>query len=332
VFLLGGIGALVAEITGPTVAAFLMLRSLWLPFITGMGLLIFGTALIILIPETLGMKPTLSSDDLPKIIESPEVDTTSFYTAIRSRFANILNGIREYTRILHSLPIIILLVAFLVGPFGKAGADMALRYISNRYHWQLREVGFLLSLQAVVTIILIVGILPALSHYLLNYRSYTPTGKDLLLAKASAVFLTVGALSLAAAPTIGLGIAGLLIWTLGNGFSAIVRSLITTLVDQHHVGRLFAIIAVIELVCYMAASPMQAGLYHLGLKYKGAWEGLPYYSLAVVNAISGIAVFVFGWVRRKEVNEGAIRLSDDDVERVDGGVLGNNGRNERDEI
>lgn len=194
---------------------------------------------------------------------------------------------------------------------------MALRYFSNRYGWKLREVGFLLSLQAAINIILILVILPALSHYLLTRCLYSPKSKDLILAKVSAVMLAFGALGLAMAPSVSTGIIGLTLWTLGTGFPAIARSLITTLVDQHHIGRLFAIIAIIELLCYMAAAPTQAALYHLGLKWKGGWQGLPFYFLALMYTVAGVAVFAFGWVTRKEMNEGAIKLGDDDVERVD---------------
>ncbi len=74
----------------------------------------------------------------------------------------------------------------------------------------------------------------------------------------------------------------------------LTRSLITTFVDSHHVGRLYAAIAVVETVGALAAGPSLAALYTLGLRMKGPWVGLPFFCLAVITAIAGVGVWAFG--------------------------------------
>lgn len=160
-----------------------------------------------------------------------------------------------------------------------------------------------MSLQAFVNLILVVGVLPGTSYILTTYFNYSIGSKDLLLAQISIILLTVGAMLTAAAPTIATAIVGLVCWTFGTGYPALARSLVTTLVDPQHVGRLFAVIAIIEILCYMAAGPLQASLYHLGLQWGGVWQGLPYFSLGVVYGIAAISLFGFRWLESRKSRE-----------------------------
>lgn len=107
------------------------------------------------------------------------------------------------------------------------------------------------------------------------------------------------------APTVGVGICAMIVWTLGAGFSSLTRSLITTLVDQQHVGRLYAAISIVETTGMLVAGPIMAGLYALGLKWGGVWQGMPFLCLAVIAVVAGVAVWSFGWMTRgKGVVEG----------------------------
>ena len=115
--------------------------------------------------------------------------------------------------------------------------------------------------------------------------------------------LAVGALIFAASPTIGLTIIGLVVYTLGGGFGALTRSLITTLVDKEHIARLYAAIAVVEVISSLAAGPSLAALYAVGLKFKGPWIALPYYALAIICFIGGLGVWCFGFLTKKQEEE-----------------------------
>lgn len=57
VFFLGVSAGLVAELIAPSIAALLMKTSNWIPLLLGTFTLVFGTLLILLIPETLHMRP-----------------------------------------------------------------------------------------------------------------------------------------------------------------------------------------------------------------------------------------------------------------------------------
>ncbi len=71
---------------------------------------------------------------------------------------------------------------------------------------------------------------------------------------------------IAGSPNIELTVFGFMVWTLGTGFTSLTRSIITTLVDQQHIGRLYAAIAVVETIGALAAGPILQTLYTWGLK------------------------------------------------------------------
>jgi MFS family permease len=312
IFLLGSAGSILGDMLAPTLSSFLMMKSPWIPVLGGMSIVILSSGLIFIIPETLYMgaaNPHTKSPDPATIsTESVKHDDTNIWTAIRSRVFAAWNNVHEFTSMLHSLPTLLLLLTFIVGPFGRVGGDMFLRYVSNRYHWTLAQTGFLLSLQAFFSLFLVVLVLPGASYLLVRRFDFSNKAKDLLLAQFSLLMLTIGALAIAFAPEVQVVIFGLAIWTFGNGYPPIARSLITTQVDPQHVGRLFAAIAMIELICYMGAGPLGAVLYHIGLQKRGAWEGLPYICFAVVNSFAVVCLFIFGYIKRRDWKRGDIRL------------------------
>lgn len=109
----------------------------------------------------------------------------------------------------------------------------------------------------------------------------------------------------------------MVIWTLGTGFTALTRSLITSLVQKRHVGALYAAISIVETCSMMLGGPVQASLYALGLKWRGMWEGLPYFMLAGISAVAGVAVWWFGLLMKGRLEEGAVRLGDEVEEEED---------------
>ena len=113
---------------------------------------------------------------------------------------------------------------------------------------------------------------------------------------------------------------GLIVWTLGTGFGALTRALITTLVDKEHVGRLYAAIAVVESSSALAAGPTLAALYSLGLKLKGPWVGLPFFCLAVITFVSGLGVWCFGFLKKKQDIE-EMPYGDEERETVVGNTV-----------
>jgi MFS family permease len=155
------------------------------------------------------------------------------------------------------------------------------------------------------------GLLPGLSYILTQKLRLSSKDKDLVLAKCSIVLLVFGALLIAASDKVGLTIIGLMVWTFGTGFVSLVRSLITTLVDEQHVGHLYAAVSIVETIGTLAAGSMLAGLYNLGLRWQGPWVGLPFLLLSIVSFLAGIEIWIFGNITRKSRREDVLGNEDE---------------------
>jgi MFS family permease len=301
----GGMG-LFAEIIAPSIASFLMTKSPWIPLLIGISAFLPAAALLVFIPETLHMRPRESESAIltPDAVSErsfpiDEDDKPGFFGSIISQAVNSLKEVYGSLTVLHSLPILLLLLAFLIQPFGRQSADILLRYISNRFGWKLSQAGYLLSLRAFICTVLLFALLPSISHYLTKRLHFSSSQKDIILARFSVILLVVGALLIGMSPTIVGTIVGLVVFTLGAGTDALTRSLVTSLVGQEHVGRLYAAIGLVETCGSLAAGPTLAALYTLGLRLEGPWVGLPFLALALICFVGAIGIWSFGCLKRK---------------------------------
>jgi len=299
--------SLIGEILAPSISSYLMATSPWIPLLIGQVFVGLGPALFIFVPETLHLRlratesATLTPDDASELSVSSEADKPAFFSAAISQAANSLKEVYGSLSVLHSLPILLLLLAFLIQPFVRQSIELSVRYISNRFDWDLKDVGYLLSLRALVNFLLLLALLPSLSYYLIRHLHFSSKEKDLVLARLSVVFLILGALLIGSSPSIVGTIIGNIVFTLGTGTNPLTRSLITSLVDQEHVGRLYAAIGVVEIFGSLTASPILLALYTLGLRLKGPWVGLPFFALALICFIGAIGIWTFGYLPKDKL-------------------------------
>lgn len=296
-----------------------MTKSPWIPLLLGAGTVLFGTALVPFIPETLHLRAhtTSTGDVTPDSLSecSIKLDDSTFYTATKSQILDAVRRLAGSASIIRSPRIALLLMTFIVAPFSNQSVDLSVRYVSNRFNWTLASAGYLISLRALVNIILFIGILPSLSHFFTTRLNKTAYHKDLLLAKFSILVLVVGAFVIAGSNTIGLTVVGLMIWTLGTGFVSLIRALITALVDQEHIGRLNSVVAIVESGGELIAGPLLATVYTIGLELQGAWVGLPFFLLSGVCLIGIVGIWTFGFVGRREGEKGVGYGFEEEVER-----------------
>jgi hypothetical protein len=81
------------------------------------------------------------------------------------------------------------------------------------------------------------------------------------------------------------------------GFVPIIRSLVTYLVESHHasntsdIGRLYALISVMEGLGSLVAGPGMAWAFRLGMRLGDWWLGLPFGLAALLFLAVSIVVF-----------------------------------------
>ncbi|TVY52685.1 Efflux pump ustT, partial [Lachnellula suecica] len=301
IFLFGYAAGIVGDIISPSIAGGLMAINPWISLILGWFMLALGGSIVAFIPETVHLRLSPSGT----LVHAPpaERDTarsrktnkpSSYVQIVKSQFGDGLNKLHSSITLLNSLPIVLLLVTFLADPFAASTIVVSMRYISKLFNWKLREAAFLLSLRAFIQLILFLVILPLLSKFLIHRLGLSSKRKDLLLAQFSVIMMVLGALLIASGGVIGLTIFGIIVSTLGTGYTSFARSLITTLVDQQHVGRLYAAISIVETLGSLVSGPSINALYSVGLKKGGSWTGLPFYCVAVICSMAAVSVWSFG--------------------------------------
>ena len=181
------------------------------------------------------------------------------------------------------------------------------------------KASFLLPLRAAIQLALLLVLLPVLSHCLATRFSMEGKIRDLYISRISVAMLMVGSVGIGLSPNpILMAICmlcslslrqrlmhiGLVIYALGSGFAVAVRSLATSLVEQHQVGRLYAAMTTMEMIGGMAAGPTLSALYGVGLRLGGPWIGLPF----VVSGALFLTVALPIWILRlrpKELGPGS---------------------------
>jgi len=84
----------------------------------------------------------------------------------------------------------------------------------------------------------------------------------------------------------------LIIDTLGSGFGASTRSLVTAMVHPSNIGKLYTSIAVFDTLGALVGGPSISIAFQLGIKFGGGWIGLPFLLLAVLSAAVTVVVFM----------------------------------------
>jgi len=194
---------------------------------------------------------------------------------------------------LRSRPFCLLLTTFFIEQLTTKTTRFGVRYTSKRFGWSIASFGYLLSVRASVSIILLLVILPLLSSMLMSDKfpfHYTARDKDLSLARLSSIALVCGSL-LTADPTIGVVVSGFLLSTLGSGFSGFCRSLATTFVDQRHIAKMYTLLNIVDTIGAFLAGPLMAWAFIVGIRLRGSWLGLPYIVLAVCGAMAAVAIY-----------------------------------------
>ncbi|KAJ6114009.1 hypothetical protein N7523_007326 [Penicillium sp. IBT 18751x] len=302
-----GIVSMASEFISGAFSSYLMAMNPWVPFLVGFGIVHVGLLFILLLPETMHAIPSRELEPEPSPVEMSELADTelkprfstqgqyhdesdidvasgqhdhltwrypseerqSFWAKCRAKYQYYM---RPYLFILNRKPVILLLTSFLVYRLSRGSSWFLSQYVSTRYHWTLAQANMLVSSRPTVSIPVFLWVLPWLKRRVLSPRK-TATEKDLWLARASILFLTVGTLGIGLSPSIATLIPAMIIQTSGSGFMFLARSIVTTLVNRDETARLYTVIEILQSVGNIVASLSITGVFQLGLRLGGFWIG-----------------------------------------------------------
>lgn len=111
--------------------------------------------------------------------------------------------------------------------------------------------------------------------------------------------MALGFLLIALAPTIPFLLLAMAMNSLGWGLTLFLRSLMTSLVEEHHIARLNTLVGVVDTMGFMIGSPFLAWAFGKGLELGGWQTGLPF--LICAGSLGVVVIFLAGIrIRRDE--------------------------------
>ncbi|CAK1358558.1 unnamed protein product [Cercospora beticola] len=286
--------AMLGNLASPGLASILMnLVGPWPLLFVAVALLLSAGIPFIFIPETL----RADNPDQTKTLS----------------FSGTLANARRSLSLLKSPWLALLFVTSLLSqPIAPATSVFLPQFVSKRYDIQVKNTGYVQTVSGAVQIFMVLLGLPILSRYILASRENANPWKimhaeneqkrDLVLARFSFILVILGTLGLAFSLSLGGFISGLVVLSLGSGYSSYTRGLMSLYVDKEQTSTLFSLVGMIDVLGAMYSGLTFAKLFSVGMDIGGVWVGLPFFVLALVTIVAMVPLFL---LRLPEPRKGA---------------------------
>ena len=325
---------LMAEVvSNPLGGALLLWLGDFLTLLFGVAVALLSTLVIVAMPETLNFDQNLGRVVKPAPAPGPASDDSDSNSASdpvalaapktrREHMAAAWNQFVHLVRtdarattlhILRNKPLVLLMIPFCLVLLGRFVQDLLLQFATKRFNWSWSQAAFLLSIRSSTNLLLCLVVLPFISELLVRRFHVHPLVKDLWLARVSGALLCLGSLLIAFAVTPWMMSAALVVFSLGGGFSPVLRSLINAYVEPHHQAMLQTLLGLLELSGLLVAAPVLYGSLHRGLSMGGLWTGLPFMIAAGMIFVGLVIICIFRLPREKLQPADAAEADDTDV-------------------
>ncbi|KAK0632183.1 major facilitator superfamily domain-containing protein [Immersiella caudata] len=298
---------LVSNMIASALAGVIMAKSDWVALDTGIALLFLSLPLGFLFPETLhlhahGMQKArqerrhrqTNAENAGGGGEEHEGLFATKQPALQilwSKARDSLAEVREFVAENKSLGFLVLSTVFII--LGKFVTEMLLQYATKRYGWTWSKATLLLTIRSAVSLVILLGLLPLAGRVCVTRFGMSSMSKDLWLARFSGVAGVVGCLIIALAGSGEALCIGLVWLSLGVGLSQLTRSLLNSLIEEHHVGIVNSLLSLMEQGGIMLAGPLLGKSLSVGMELGGPWIGLPFMVAAVFMTAATMIVFLF---------------------------------------
>ncbi|KAF2822842.1 MFS general substrate transporter [Ophiobolus disseminans] len=312
IFLYLTASVLVAEMIAPIMASKLMEKGDWLPLVLALVIQQLGIFIAFFFPETLHLRdlpePKDGEDD-----QSIEMQPKGGHFTLKAQLHNFKTA---YTFIRSDWMLGLVIFTFLANRLGRQALTLLVRYASKRYGWKIKDAAYLLSFRAAANLVAVAVFLPLLNWFLLKYLRFPAHWADLWIARGSIILTTVSMLLMGLAAYPALLVFGLLVYNMGTGYNAAMRSVAIHVVGGQaspNVGKLMSTIAIVESIGVMIAGPLLSQMFQWGMDLGSAWLGLPFLGSVLVLAVMTVATFS---VSVTDGDVGYVEVRDEDEEEV----------------
>ncbi|QDS76985.1 hypothetical protein FKW77_005832 [Venturia effusa] len=286
VFLRVQAASIATQVCAPILSAALMNWNPWVPMLSGLVIMVIPLILALYLPETMNyntrtpVAETISSSSSTISAKPDPLIKKAFHT-----IGSSLSFLGSDVRILLILPAFFLHMLIL-------NRDILLQYISARFDISIASATALVSIRSGLILFSLLLFLPAMSKLLRQSLQFSSQKSDLVLAQGSTIIMSLGFLMIALAPTIPLLMVAMTLNSFGWGLALFLRSLMTSLVEEHHIARLNTLVGVVDTMGFLVGSPFLAWAFGKGLELGGWLTGLPF--LICAGALAVVVVFQAG--------------------------------------
>jgi len=301
---------LVSATVAAPLAGAIMTVSDWITLIISLVMLIFGLLVSMIMPETVSLHGQRERNPRRRARESEDVDDgndgddeadhdseesptakRSFAQILKHKIDEALGDVKDFVLGNKRLAFLLLPVMFVV--LGKFVQEMLLQYATKRYGWSWSRATLLLTIRGATSLVTLLVLLPFASWFCLSRLAMSGVSKDIQLARLSAAISVAGCLIIAVAANGYVVAGGIIVLSLGAGVSGLIRSLLNSLVEEHHMGIVNSLVGFMEMLGIMVAGPLLAQSLSTGMRLGGAWIGLPFLVSAVFMAFVTIILCIF---------------------------------------
>jgi hypothetical protein len=180
----------------------------------------------------------------------------------------------------------------------------------------IEQAAYLLSFRAATNLVAITIFIPLANLALTKYLHLPTHWADLWLSRGSLLLMTLSFFVLAVSAQPALLVLGLLIYNLGTGYTASMRSVAIHVVGGQaspDVGKLMSLIAITESISAMIAGPLLNEMFKWGIDMGEAWLGLPFAGTCVMYGLVTVITFLIS-VKEKQVEYVEVATEGDEEE------------------
>ena len=324
VFLYATAAVLLSEMIAPIMASRLMERGDWLPLLLALAIQQVGVSISLFCPETMHMQ------DLP---EPRDGDGDGDGERERERERDVrlakkeegfgfhaqLGNFRDAFVFLKSDVMLMLVVfSYLGNRSGRQAIQLLIRYASKRYNWEIKKAALLLSFRAATNLVSVTIFIPGVNYILLKYLHLPSHWADVWLARGSIFVLACSFFIMGLAFEPALLILGLLVYNLGTGYAAAMRSIAIHVVggqSSPDIGKLMSLLAITESIGLMFSGPLVNEMFKWGMDMGSAWLGLPFLAMGVLYGLMTLVTFIIS-VKDNDVEYAEVASDDEDEDEV----------------
>ncbi|KAK4103346.1 MFS general substrate transporter [Parathielavia hyrcaniae] len=273
-------------VAGPLGGAMLVWNP-WIPLLVALAILIITNTAVLAFPETVHVHDWKGPGEEQGSDEAGMPRVGKLWHKACAGLAEVWDFVLGNT----SLAVLMLSLVFVV--LGRFVGELLLQYATDRYGWSWSQASMVLTIRNGASLVTLLALLPVASWLCVHRLGMAGVAKDLWLSRWSGILCIVGSLTVAGAVNGALFSIGLLWLALGSGMTALIRSLINALVEEHYVGTVNTLIGFMEMVGMTVAGPLLAKSLSVGLNLGGAWIGLPFLTTGLFFVISTAMLWSF---------------------------------------